>query len=819
MRILSSLLMLVAWSWLLPAQEAIKWQTPPDPLPQLIDAPRTPSVQLSPDGEWLLVRHYQNHPTIADLAQPELRLAGLRINPRTNGPSRATAFVDLGLVPVQSGEARPVEGLPADARITEMRWSPDGQRLAFLHTARDGIELWVLDLAAARCRRLTGPIVNDVLGKAFDWHADSRTLLVKTVPADRGAPPRAPEVPEGPIVRSSEEGGKAPARTYQDLLKSPYDEDLFEYYATAELTMVDALTGNAKPLGIRGIVSDFDYSPDGKYLLVEAIHRPFSWLVPWYRFAHTVRLYDSKGQEVRTLADLPAAEQLPKGFMAVPVGPRSFQWRADAPATLFWVEAMDGGDPKRQTDVRDRLYYLEAPFKGQPQRALDMALRFRGIQWGGPDLMLVHTRWWNTRREQTLAWAPARPDEAPRLLWDRSYEDRYTDPGDFLTRPNQWGRPVLVRDAPGNLFLAGLGASPEGNKPFLDRYDPITGEKQRLWQSEAPWYERVIDMVDVRGGAFLTLRESTNVPPNYFVRVWKNDTLIQRTFFPNPYTALEGVTKEFIRFEREDGVGLTGTLYLPKGYDKEKDGPLPVFMWAYPREYKDADAASQVTGSPYSFVRVSPSSPVLWVTRGYAVFYNVSMPVIGEGDEEPNETFVEQLQMNAAAAVKVLADMGVGDPQRVAIGGHSYGAFMTANLLAHTDLFAAGIARSGAYNRTLTPFGFQSEERTWWEAPETYYKMSPFNFAHQIKEPLLLIHGMADNNSGTYPMQSERMFAALKGHGAIARLVMLPHESHGYRARESLMHVAWETDRWLEKYVKNRKVERPKETPTANDRN
>lgn len=818
MRLLFFFLVLTAGGAAVCAQEALEWQVPPEPLPQLIDAARTPSVVLSPGGEWLLVRHYQSHPTIAELAQPELRLAGLRINPHTNGPSRVLAFTALELLPVTEGTAQKVTGLPEQARITEMHWSPDGSRLAFLHTSRRGIELWVLDLSTKRCRRLTGPIVNDVLGKAFDWHADSRTLLVKVVPADRGAPPHPPEVPRGPIVRSSEGGGQAPARTYQDLLKSPYDEALFAYYAEAELMTVDVHSGDVQPLGIRGIVSDFDYSPDGRYLLVKTIHRPFSWLVPWYRFTHTVALYDRHGRLVRQLAEQPVAEQLPKGFMAVPTGPRRFQWRADAPATVYWVEALDRGDPGRLADFRDRLFYLEAPFDGPPRRALDTKYRFFRIEWGGDDLAVVHSRWWRTRREEARVWSPGQPERKAAPLWERSYEDRYSDPGEFVTTRNAWGREVLLRDAQGRLFLAGLGASPQGNMPFLDRFDPSSAEKERLWQSEAPWYERVVTVLDAQAGTMLTLRERIQVQPNYYLRNWRSGQLIQRTFFPNPYAALEGVRKEFIRFARADGVGLTGTLYLPKGYDEERDGPLPVLMWAYPREYKDADAAGQVTGSPHAFVRVHPASPVLWVTRGYAVFYNVSMPVIGEGEVEPNETFVEQLQMNAEAAVKVLVDRGVGDPDRIAIGGHSYGAFMTANLLAHTDLFAAGIARSGAYNRTLTPFGFQSEERTWWEAPQTYYKMSPFNFAHQIQEPLLLIHGMADNNSGTYPMQSERMFAALKGHGAVARLVMLPHESHGYRARESLLHVAWETDRWLEKYVKHRQLEsRPRREAGAKE--
>jgi dipeptidyl aminopeptidase/acylaminoacyl peptidase len=300
----------------------------------------------------------------------------------------------------------------------------------------------------------------------------------------------------------------------------------------------------------------------------------------------------------------------------------------------------------------------------------------------------------------------------------------------------------------------------------------------------------------------LTRRESVQEPPNYFYHNLEKNRTVQLTGFPHPTPQLKGITKELIRYNRDDGLKLTARLYLPDGYTTA-DGPLPMVMWAYPREYKSADAAGQVTDSPYRFIRTSWSSPVVWLLRGYAVLDYPSMPIIGEGDEEPNDSFIEQLVAGAKAAIDEVVRRGVADPERIAIGGHSYGAFMTANLLAHSDLFRAGIARSGAYNRSLTPFGFQSEDRTFWEAPETYFAMSPFMHADKVDEPILLIHGEADNNSGTYPMQSERFYNALKGHGAICRLVMLPHESHGYRARESALHVLYETDRWLEKYVKN----------------
>ncbi len=793
------------WMAALPAQEPSEYKMPPKELAELIDAPPTPSVSLSPDRSLLLILERQGLPSIEELGREELRLAGLRIDPRTNGPSRSRPYVGLALQRVEGGVSKPVQDLPAQPRITDVSWSPDGRHIAFLHTRDDGIELWVVEVGTNTARRLRELPVNDALGRAYAWFPDGRALLLKHLPADRGAPPAKPAVPAGPVIQSNE-GVAAPVRTYQDLLKNPYDESLFEYYTHAELSVV-SLDGSNRPFGVRGIIFDMDISPDGRYVLVETLRRPFSYIVPWYRFAYAARVYDRSGKPVRTIAELPVAESLPKGFNAVRLGPRSIGWRADAPATLHWVEAQDGGDPNREAAVRDRLFLLDAPFEGEARPVLDFSLRYAGITWGNDQTAIAYERWWRNRRSITRAWSPGNPEAAPKVLFDRSYEDRYNDPGDFETVANASGRQVLLMQNEGQvLFLTGRGASPEGGRPFVDQYHLPTGKTTRLWRSEAPYYEYAVAILDPENGTALTRREANYEPPNYFVRNLRTGALTQITHFPNPYESLEGVTKEFIQFKRSDGVDLTGTLYLPASYDQERDGPLPVFMWAYPREYKDAAAASQVSGSPHTFIRVSPSSPILWVVRGYAVFHNVSMPVIGEGDEEPNETFVEQLRMNAEAAVRVLAERGVGDPERIAIGGHSYGAFMTANLLAHTDLFAAGIARSGAYNRTLTPFGFQSEERTWWEAPETYYRMSPFNFADKIKEPLLLIHGMADNNSGTYPMQSERMFAALKGHGATVRLVMLPFESHGYRTRESLMHLAWETDQWLEKYVRNRPV-------------
>lgn len=785
------------------AQKNTTYQTPPKVIADMIDAPQTPAVSISPDQETMLLLARPGYPSIEEVAQEELRIAGVRINPKTNGSSRSSYYNGLRLQTIANGKEREIKGLPTDSQIENVSWSPDGSMIAFTNTVADGMELWVVDVAAASAKKLTGAIVNDAIRSPFDW-LGNRTILYKSILTQRGDIPKEATVPTGPVIQAND-GEAAPVRTYQDLLEDPYDEALFEYFTSAQLMKLDVTTGNSMPFGNPGIIAGFSPSPDGNYVMVTTVKRPFSYLVPYYRFPQEISILDENGKLVRMIADKPLAENLPKGFQAVEEGPRSFTWRNDAPATVFWVEAQDGGDPRQEAEIRDKMFYLEAPFNGEAKEGISFELRYGGVTWGNDGLAIAYESWWYTRRSITSQFSPGDPAGSKNVIFDRSYEDRYNDPGSFETTRNKYGQSVLLTANNGKtLFLTGAGASPEGNRPFVDEFDIATQETNRLWRSEAPYYEIPVQIIDTEKMTVITRRESEDVPPNYFIRNLKSGKLTQLTDFETPYKALAGVTKELIKYTREDGIELSGTLYLPAGYDKEKDGPLPTFMWAYPREYKSADAASQVTGSPYQFTGVSWGSPIFWVTQGYAVFDNFSMPIVGEGDEEPNETFVKQLRMNAEAAVEKLTELGTSDPERLAVGGHSYGAFMTANLLAHTDLFAAGVARSGAYNRTLTPFGFQSEQRTYWEAPEIYYAMSPFMHADDIKEPILLIHGQADNNSGTFPIQSERFYAALKGHGATTRLVMLPHESHGYRARESVMHMLWEMNTWLDKHVKNK---------------
>ena len=776
-----------------------QYRMPAPELAALVDAPKTPLVSVSPDRNHIVLMRVPSLGTIAEMAQPELRIAGLRINPRTNGPSRASYYTGLTFRRLADAAEIPIDGMPANSHLGNVVWSPDGASIAFTQQIDDGIELWVASVERPVARRLVGPRLNAAYGRPFAWKSDSHGLVARLVPGERHAAPERALAPTGPVIQQSS-GRQAQARTYQDLLADAHDEALFVHYLGAHVALV-GLDGSIDEVGPGGLISRAEPSPDGEFLLVETMHRPFSYTVPARRFPRRIEIWAINGTGVKTIADLPLADEVPPGFDSVVTGPRAVDWRDGADATLHWVEAQDGGDARKDSAVRDRMLLLAAPFEDDPRPVADLGSRFSGVRWGAGNLALVSDYWRGTR--QTRTWV-VRPDsdDAPELLWSRSTEDRYSDPGRPVTENTERGAVLATSDDGKALFAIGQGASNEGNRPFVDRVDLGSGATTRLWQSEAPYYEMPVALLDDEGQRLLTRRESVDEPPNYFLRDLTASTLDRITNFPHPTPQLAGVTKELVRYERADGVQLTGTLYLPPGYD-EGEGPLPMLMWAYPIEFKDAGFAGQVQSSPYEFTPMSYWGALPMLTQGWAVFDDPKLPIIGEGNEQPNDGYREQLVAGAAAAVKAMVDRGIADPDRIAIGGHSYGAFMTANLLAHSDLFRAGIARSGAYNRTLTPFGFQSEERTFWEAPEVYFAMSPFMHTEKVDEPILMIHGMADNNSGTFPVQSERFYAALQGHGASARLVMLPHESHGYRARESILHMLWEQSEFLARHVEH----------------
>jgi dipeptidyl aminopeptidase/acylaminoacyl peptidase len=794
------------------AQTSLNYQKPPQAIIDLVDVRPTPIVEVSPGDtasvRWLLIEAISGLPSIADLAQPELRLAGLRFNPKTNGPSRGRYGTALSLKALPDGVEKPVAGLPAEARIRFTGWAPDARHLFFVNasdaTTDAGLSLWIVDVASAQARRVPGLALNGVLGLPCEWLGDSRRLMCQAVPKGPGqkrqtAPARS-EVPTGPVVQENL-GRVTPGPTYEDLLKSPEDEAIFDYYATSQVVIV-GLDGKIASVGKPGVIESASPSPDGRYALLDERHHPYSYLLRFELFPEKISVVDLKTGESKQLADKPLEDTIPNIHDAVETGPREVQWRSDAPATVFWVEAADGGDPRTDAQVRDTLFTWSAPFEGLPQKLAEIPLRFRGIEWGNPHLAIVEERRWKDRKRIMLSVSPSTAGPAVKLF-EGSFEDRYHDPGRPFETINEAGK-LVVRTTPdgSGVYLQAEGASPEGDQPFVSVMSLANGNTKRLWQSAAPFFEVPSAVLDASAPTILIRREAQDVSPNYFTKNVANNSLAQVTSFPNPYGHAALPKKQVLKYKRADGVDLSANLYLPPGY-KSGDGPLPTLMEAYPTEYKTKAAAGQITGSPYEFPFLYWGSPVPFATQGYAVLEGATIPIVGEGDAEPNDTYVEQLVASAKAAIDEGARLGAVDRTRVAVMGHSYGAFMTANLLAHSDLFKAGIARSGAYNRTLTPFGFQNEERTYWQAPEVYYKMSPFSYADKIKTPILLIHGEADNNTGTFPIQSERLFSAIKGQGGTVRFVLLPLESHGYAGRESVLHMFWEMNNWLNTYVKN----------------
>jgi dipeptidyl aminopeptidase/acylaminoacyl peptidase len=790
------------------AQTGLNYRTPPKAIVDLVDTRPTPNVRVSPTDkagtQWILIENISGLPSIAELAQPELRLAGLRFNPRTNGPSRGRYITSLTLKALPDGAEKVVTGGPSNAKIRFTEWAPDARHLFFVNISDEsqdsGLSLWIVDVPSAKARRLTGIALNGMFGQPCEWSGDSESLICKSIPKGRGPTPKRSEVPTGPVIQENL-GRVTPGPTYEDLLKNPEDEQLFDYFATSQIEAV-RLDGTSKELSKPGVLVGASPSPDGRYVLVDERHHPYSYLLPFEMFPERVLVIDVATNGSKQLTDKPLEDTIPNIHDAVAEGPRRFEWRSDAPATVFWAEAGDRGDPRRDVPVRDTLFLLDAPFDGPPRKLAKIPMRFEGVTWGNGRLALVEERRWKDRKRIMLALAPDAV-APPVTLFEGSFEDRYLDPGEPFVVMNTVGKGVLQTtiDSSG-VYLHARGASPEGDRPFVSVMSVANGETKRLWQSEAQFFEVPSYLLDAANPTILVRKESQELSPNYYIKSAGKDDLTQITFFPSPYGNAPLPTKRVLKYKRADGVDLSANLYLPIGY-KVEDGPLPTLLEAYPTEYKTRAAAGQMRGSPNEFPFLYWGSPVPFVTQGYAVLENATIPIVGEGQTEPNDTYVEQLVASAQAAIDEGVSLGVVDQHRVAVMGHSYGAFMTVNLLAHSDLFKAGIARSGAYNRTLTPFGFQNEDRTYWQAPEIYYKMSPFSYADKIRTPLLLIHGEADNNTGTFPIQSERLFSAIKGQGGTVRFVLLPLESHGYAGRESVLHMLWEMNNWMTTYVKN----------------
>jgi dipeptidyl aminopeptidase/acylaminoacyl peptidase len=793
-------LMLFAVAPSLFAQSA--YQKPTKEILDVLLAPAPPMAFVSPQSDEILLAEPVRYPPIAELARPMLRIAGVRIDPANFAEHNPARFIHLSLVRVSDGHARPIM-FPAGEGFGRPEWSPDGKHFFLTVTADKSVELWVGDAASGTIHRVPGVALNSTLTVQFpptggpcSWTPGGHELICRTVPANYGRPPAEPRVPEGPIIQESF-GKAAPAPTFEDLLASPRDEQLFDYYATSEIAFVDITTGRATPVGKPGIYETAETSPNGKFVLVSRIHHPYSYVRTFEDFAHKVEVWDRSGHVAFELADIPLQETIP--IAGVGTGPRDYQWQPSAPATLVWVEALDGGNPRAKADFRDKIMWISAPFTSEPAELTRMEYRLARISWGERGDLAILTELDVTRSwERTWFLNPQDSSAKPRLAWEMNEAERYKNPGMPLTHELPNGHEAVIEQGD-NIFLAGDGASPEGDRPFLDRYNTQTLQADRLFHCDDKSYESVVALASDDGSKFITHHETPTDPPNYFLRTAGEDSAQALSHYADPTPQLRNIHKELVTYTRADGVPLSMTVYLPLNYQQGQR--YPAVVWAYPREYTNAQVAGEVEGSPNRFTEFTGLSSLWFLLDGYVVLDGPTMPVIGP-PRTANDTYVEQIVSSAKAAIDKAADMGIVDPNRVGVGGHSYGAFMTANLLAHSDLFRAGVARSGAYNRTLTPFGFQNERRSFWDASDIYFKMSPFMFANNIHVPILLIHGMADNNSGTFPIQSERMYMALKGNGASVRYVQLPDEAHGYQARESIEHMIWEMLRWFDMYVK-----------------
>ncbi|PYS20949.1 MAG: hypothetical protein DMF72_19100 [Acidobacteria bacterium] len=782
-----------------------RYMTPPKGVVDAFDAPPLPAAILSPSKQVIALTYRRPYPTIAELSQPILRLAGARVNPRTNGPQRTANIYAITLRKISDGAETKVM-VPPQANLSNIHFSPDGAHISFLNTKPTGIELWLADTATGRARLVSGvDRLNATTGDPCDWLHDNKTLICQFVPNGRGPAPAEPTVPTGPNIQENV-GKAAPAPTFEDMLKTAHDDDLFAYYFTSQIAAIDSTNGRKTLIGKPGIFDSVAPSPSGEYLLVTSIKRPFSHLIPLNGFPEDVEVWTRAGQLAKNIADLPSREGVP--LTGVQTGPRGIHWRHDQPAVVLWAEALDGGDLKNKVPFRDKVMSLSAPFTEAPAEFAKTEWRYGGISFTEKGVALLTENDRATRHVRT--WVIA---SAPRKLWDRRQDAAYENPGTPVIRRDSGaggfgagggfgggGEAGAIMQSGDYIFLTGQGSSPEGDRPFIDRLNLTTFETERLFRSDAKAYETVIAPLDDQAKTILTRYETPNDPPNYYIRDLTSNARKAVTDFKDPQPQMRGVTHQFITYQRKDGVKLQATLYLPPGY--QPGTRLPVIMWAYPREFGDADSASQITGSPNRFTIVSGYSHMFLLLSGYAILDNPTMPIVGPG-ETANDHYVEQLVASAQAAIDKVVDLGIGDRDRIGVGGHSYGAFMTANLLAHSRLFRAGFAESGAYNRSLTPFGFQSERRTFWEVPDLYAKMSPFWYAKDVKDPILLMHGEADDNSGTFPIQSERFYMALKGQGATVRYVTLPFEAHGYAGRETLLHVLAERLNWFDKYVKN----------------
>lgn len=733
----------------------------PSEVRRLLESEPLPPAAVGPRRRYLLLVHERGLLSLDQLAEPAIEIAGRRINPRTAARHAPIDYYALTLVDLETGERSRVP-LPENVTIGFPAWSPDGTKFAFTVRHSNGTELWVGDPRTARASVVVDAL-NASRGRPCTWAPDSRRLYCKRLAHEN----RLAEVPAAAgaaLGRYAQQGAYG-----QPVMLS---RELVAGLLESQLVRVDSATGRHQAVGSPAAIESVRPAPGGGRLLVTRIHEPYPRVSGVDRVLRVTEVWDRHGE---------VAAELPDDTRAV-------SWNAAAPATLTWVERRDG---------RDHVVELTPPYEGRARDVFELPNSFSGLRWlGDTSAAIVHD--YDADAGRTTMWRVGfgrGGTNAERLVRYASGSPRLP-----ITLSNgRGGAPVLVHD--GGFYVRGETETERGRRAFLDRISLADGGAERLWESRAAGHETLVDVLSADAAVLLTRYESSSEPPRYFATASAGTTLWSITSSERAAAPLADARRLRLRYERGDGVALGGSLHLPPGYEGTER--LPLVVWAYPRRFGTAADAMPAQHVADRFPGLERALRLFFVLRGYAVLDEVSMPIVGRPGEA-NDTFIEQVKANAEAAIGAAEATGFVDGSRVAVAGHSYGAFMVANLLAHSDLFEAGAALSGAYNRTLTPFGFQTERRTLWEAPETYLAMSPILYSHRIDAPLLLVHGLLDDNAGTSPLQSTQFYEAIRGNGGDAGLLLLPWEGHSYRARESVMRTAARLLDWFDRHVKDK---------------
>jgi dipeptidyl aminopeptidase/acylaminoacyl peptidase len=725
----------------------------------LLEAEPLPPVVVDPTGRYAVLVHERQLLPMGRLAEPAIELAGHMINPLTGAAHAPLDYYGLTLIDLGSREQIPLV-LPRDAVFGYPKWAPDGSRFAFTLTRSRGTELWIGEPGEARARLLASAI-DGARGSPCVWTADSRRLLCRFVAfrdnrrvfdaiADRLAGEALPGEPT--------------------ILSEGQTKRLLE----TQLGLVDSVSSQRYSIGAPAAFESVVPAPGQAFLLVTRIAEPYPQVTGLNVAERVVEIWDRFGRLVRRL----------------PTRARAVEWRASKPATLTWVE---------QRDDADHIMVLAPPYSGSPLEAFELPNRFSGLRWIGDSSAALVSDYDSSRRRTDLWYVDFdATDSAPRLVTGYSSDSARlplmtTDSRGFAT----------LRAYGNGFYLRGEELDGPRRRPFLEHVALDTGTRRRVWQAGEEGFEGLVEILSPDAQLLLTRRETSTAPPNYFVSASTRPVHWPLTHFEHPAPPLAAAHHVRLEYRRDDGVDLAASLYLPPGY--QRGSPLPLVLWAYPRQISAGDAA-KIIGAEGTFMTFARAFRLFFLLRGYAVLDDVSMPIIGS-EGEANDTFVEQVVANAAAAIDAAESTGLIDAKRVGVAGHSYGAFMVANLLAHSRLFAAGVAMSGAYNRTLTPFGFQTERRTLWQATETYLAMSPLLYSDNIEAPLLLVHGLKDDNAGTSPQQSLQFYQAIRGNGGDVELLLLPWEGHSYRGRESVLKTAAQMLRWFDDHLKEPAVE------------